>query len=203
MSKEKKEKVNLKKVMENIVSENGLSRYYKKIKKILKEYMDMDESSYSLVSLWILGSYLHKQFPAYPYLFFNAMKGSGKTRMLKIISNLAYNGKVAGSMTEAVLFRTAKERTLCIDEFEQMNARGNENLKLLLNSAYKKGTTIERMSKKKIEGSEQQVVEEFEVYCPIAMANILGMENVLGDRCISIILEKSDRKEYSIRYNKC
>jgi len=37
------------------------------------------------------------------------------------------------------------------------------------------------------------VIEEFAVYCPIAMANIRGMENVLGDRCISLILEKSSK----------
>ena len=192
---EKKEELTEKEIIENMTGEDGFRRYHKKIIKILKEYMDIDEQYYNLVALWIMGTYLHKQFPAYPYLFFNAMKGSGKTRMLKIISNLAYNGKVAGSMTEAVLFRTASKRSLCIDEFESMNAKGNENLKLLLNSAYKRGTTIERMTKRKTPEGESQVVEEFEVYCPIAMANIWGMENVLGDRCISIVLEKSNKKK--------
>jgi len=48
--------------------------------------------------------------------------------------------------------------------------------------------------KKTMEGVEQ-VVEEFEVYRPIVLANIWGMENVLGDRCITLILEKSNRKE--------
>lgn len=188
--KKEEPRKNLKQVMKDMGDkEFGLRRYYLKIKEVLEEYMDMDKEHYSLVSLWIVGSYLHKQFPAYPYLFFNAMRGSGKTRMLKIISNLAYNGKVAGSMTEAVLFRTATERTLCIDEFENMNSKGNENLKLLINAAYKRGTIIERMAKK----GEKQIVEEFEVYCPIAMANIRGMDNVVGDRCLSVILEKSSK----------
>jgi hypothetical protein len=35
------------------------------------------------------------------------------------------------------------------------------------------------------------VVEEFSVYRPILMANISGMEEVLGDRCLQIILSKS------------
>jgi hypothetical protein len=157
--------------------------------------MDIEEQYYPLVCCWIIGTYIHKQFPAYPYLFFNAMKGSGKTRLLKIIANLTKDGKVAGSMTEAVLFRTARLRTLCIDELESINAKGNENLKLLLNSAYKRGTCIERMTKKKVLGGEEQVVESFEVYCPICMANIWGMENVLGDRCISLILEKSSKSQ--------
>ena len=190
------EKIELtKEDMINLVSENGLKRSYYKIKDVLEEYMDLEQSHYSLVALWIIGTYLHKQFPAYPYLFFNAMKGSGKTRLLKIISNLAKDGKVAGSMTEAVLFRTAKDSTLCIDEFEGMNAKGNENLKLLLNAGYKKGTKVQRLTKKKTSEGEAQVIEEFAVYCPIAMANIRGMENVLGDRCISLILEKSSKTQ--------
>ena len=181
---------------EFMLGENGFLRYFNKINVVLKKYMDMREEYYQLVSLWIMGSYLHKQFSAYPYLFFNAMRGSGKTRVLKIIANLSKNGSVAGSMTEAVLFRTAYQRTLCIDEIEGINAKGNENLRLILNSAYKKGAIIERMDlQKKIKEGEERKPDVFKVYCPIALANITGMGNVLSDRCISIILEKSSRKE--------
>lgn len=173
--------------------QSDLKIYYEKIVKILREFMDLDEENYSLVACWIIGTYFHKQFASYPYLYFNAMKGSGKTRILKIISALAKNGKLVGSMTEAVLFRTAIKRSFCIDELEGINAKGMENLKLLLNSAYKKGLSVERMSKKKTQEGEQQVVEEFLVYCPIAMANIWGLGNVLSDRSISLILEKSNK----------
>jgi len=167
-----------------------LKRSYKKINEILRNYMDMNERDYTIVSLWVIGTYFHKQFSSYPYLYFNAMKGSGKSRILKIIATLSNNGKVSGSMTEAVLFRTAGNRTLCIDEFENMNAKGNENLKLLLNSAYKKGLCVER-----VKDNKDRYVESFEVYCPIAMANIWGIENVLSDRCINIILETSTKKD--------
>ena len=52
-----------------------------------------------------------------------------------------------------------------------------------------------RIKKKKgIEG-EEQVVEEFDVFRPIVMANIWGMEEVLGDRCISIVLERSNNSK--------
>lgn len=173
----------------------GLNKYYQDIIKILKEYMDLSEDCYALISTWIIATYFHKQFSSFSYLFFNAMKGSGKTRLLKIIAELSKNGSVAGSMTEAVLFRTAKERTLCIDELENINAKGNENLKLLLNSAYKRGAFVERMTKKKTLAGETQVAEKYEVYCPICMANIKGMENVLADRCISLILEKSANRK--------
>jgi hypothetical protein len=48
------------------------------------------------------------------------------------------------------------------------------------------------MKKQKGLDGENQVVEEFQPYRPIVMANIWGMEEVLGDRCINITLEKSE-----------
>jgi len=61
-----------------------------------------------------------------------------------------------------------------------------------LNAAYKKGLFIERMKKVTSAGVESYVPEQFDVFCPVAMANIWGMEEVLGDRCISIVIERSN-----------
>lgn len=174
-------------------SKEKLKEAYYNIIDVLKEYLDMKEEYYSIVALWTIGTYFHDKFPSYPYLFFNAMKGSGKSRTINLITCLAKDGSVQNSMTEAVLFRT--KGTLAIDEFEGVSRKGNENLRELLNSAYKKGTTVKRMKQEKTEKGTEMVVEEFEVYRPIVLANIWGMESVLGDRCIKIVLEKSNRKE--------
>lgn len=168
-----------------------LKKVYNKIIELLKEYLDLREDYYSLIAVWIIGTYFHKEFSTYPYLFLNAMKKSGKTRALKLISHLAKNGKLLVSMSEAVLFRTAKERTLCIDEFERIGSKEKQNLRELLNAAYKKGINVERL--KKSEKGDYEV-EEFEVYCPVVIANIWGMENVLSDRCIQLILERSNKQ---------
>lgn len=166
---------------------------YRNIIDLLKKYCDLDKNSYPIIAIWIIGTYFHDQFKSYPYLFLNAMRGSGKSRTLRLIADLSKNGEVQASMTEAVLFRT--KGTLGIDEFEGVGRKGNENLKELLNAAYKKGTTIKRMKQKKgIEGVEQ-VVESFDVYRPIVMANITGMDEVLGDRCINILIDKSNKDE--------
>lgn len=172
---------------------NKLIIAYRNIIDILKEYCDLREDYYNIVALWIIGTYFHKQFPTYPYLFLNAMKGSGKTRTLKLITFLAKEGDMLNSLTEAVLFRS--QGALAIDEFEGITRKGNEALRELLNSAYKKGTKVKRMKKKKTMEGEEQVVEEFDVYRPIVIANIWGMESVLGDRCVTLILEKSNKKE--------
>jgi hypothetical protein len=101
---------------------------------------------------------------------------------------------MTNNITEAVLFRTASAHTIVIDENESIVKKEKSGLRELLNSAYKKGSTVERMRKTKDQEGEKQVVEAFELYTPIAMANISGMEEVLGDRCITLILEKSDNQ---------
>lgn len=174
---------------EDMKLRKNLLEAYEGIKISLEKYMVMDEKNYSLVALWILGTYFHDSFPTFPYLFINAMRGSGKTRLLKLISKFSKNGEILNSLTEAVLFR--ENGTLCIDEFEGITRQGKESLRELLNSAYKQGTKVKRMKRVKVLGQEQQVVEQFDIYRPVAMANIWGMEDVLGDRCITLILEKS------------
>jgi len=162
---------------------------YDNIVEILKQYLDLREEYYSIIALWIIGTYMHKQFDSYPYLFFNAMRGSGKSRTLRLICALSKNGMVMASPTEAVLFRVTG--TLGIDEFEGIANKDKASIRELLNGAYKKGIKIIRMKKKRTSEGEQQVAEEFEPYRPIVMANINGMDEVLGDRCLTLILEKS------------
>jgi len=197
--KEEKTKIKVKKVnKKNLVLtkkqiKKKLIESFELIKEVIKEYSDIKKEYLPLIASWIIGTYMHDEFESYPYLFINAMRGSGKTRLLKLIAALSYNGEVTSSLSESVLFRTGKGRTLCIDEFEGLGKKDNSNLRELLNAAYKKGSTVKRMKKQKSLSGEEYVVEEFEVYSPIVMANIWGMEEVLGDRCISLNLERSNK----------
>lgn len=168
---------------------------YDGIKMVLTKYLDMPEEAKTIVALWCIGTYTHKEFSTYPFLFINAMRGSGKTRLLRLIEYLSWNGKLTNSMTEAVLFRTAESHTILIDEFESVGSKEKQAIRELLNSAYKKGTKIERMKKKHSKEGDEMVVEQFGMYTPISIANIWGMEEVLGDRCIPIILEKSSNPQ--------
>lgn len=169
---------------------------YELIKHILEHYMDLNEQTRSIVALWTLGTYFHNNYNTYPYLFVNAMRGSGKTRLLKIIEAFANQGQLVNLITEATMFRTTG--TLLLDEFEGVTRKGGDTLRELLNSAYKKGTKVFRMKKRKTAEGEEQVVEEFKPFRPIVMANIWGMEEVLGDRCINVLLEKSADKSKTL-----
>jgi len=168
--------------------------YYKVI-EIIRKYSDIEEQYYPLTSLWILGTYLQKQFETYPLLFINATKGSGKSRLLRLISSMAWNGKLVLDLKEAVLFRTAEFHTLAIDEFEGVGSKESGTLRTMINAAYKRGVAVERIKKTKdVKGNEVMAVDRFNLYTPVVMANIWGMEDVLSDRCLTIILDKSDKK---------
>jgi hypothetical protein len=176
---------------------------YYEIIKMLKKYIVMEESQYKIIALWLIGTYGHEYFNTYPLLFFNAMRGSGKTRTLRLISALGCggDGSVQNNLTEAVLFRIPRGKTTCIDEVEQIGNKEKSTLRELLNAAYKKGMKVCRMKKTKRKNpengqlEEMQVAEEFEPFFPIALANINGLDEVLADRAITLILEKSDNPE--------
>lgn len=173
--------------------EKKLKELYDRIESVLRKYCDLREEYYNIITLWIIGTWFHKSFNTYPYLFLNAMKSSGKSRLLNLMSHITWNGMVVISISEAVLFRTAQFRTFLIDEFETVANKEKLALRELLNSAYKKGGVVERAYKEKTKNRENIKIERFPTYCPIAMANINGMDNVLADRCISLTLERSGK----------
>lgn len=175
-------KINLGKAYEDIISQ-------------LKYYCDLAETEYHIVALWIIGTYLHKEFDTFPLLFLNATKGSGKSRLLRLIMAMAWNGKVVLDLREASLFRTAQTSSIGIDEFENVNSKEYGTLRTLLNASYKKGASVERMKKVFKDKQESQEVEKFMLYTSVALANIYGMEEVLGDRCINLTLEKSNKPQ--------
>lgn len=171
-----------------------LGEAYEEILSVIEYYMDMPEDQIKMVAIWIIGTYFHSSFSSYPFLFINAMRGSGKTRLLNIIAHLSKGseGQVQVGITEAVLFRMAKGDTLVLDEIESIGGKDKAVLREYLNTCYKVGATVKRLKKTKVHGEEKWVSEGFEPYKPIAMANIWGMEEVLNDRCVSLVLEKSN-----------
>lgn len=177
-----------------IIAKAKLNEVYHRILTVFSKYLDISEQQRKIMAVWVIGTYFHEDFNTYPYLFFNAMRGSGKTRALKLISSMGNkgDGSIQNNMTEAVLFRIPRNTTTCIDEVEQIGSKEKQTLREILNSAYKKGMKIKRMRKKTSKDGEEMITETFEPYFPICMANIWGMDEVLGDRSITLILEKSN-----------
>jgi len=168
-----------------------IGKCYEEIIEVLNYYMEMPDNQKKIAALWIIGTYFHKDFSTFPFFFINAMRGSGKTRLLNILAHLSKGskGQVQTGITEAVLFRSPPSETLILDECESIGSKDKATLREYLNACYKKGGTVRRAKKNKEGGYD---IDTFHPYKPIAMANIWGMEEVLGDRCVNITLEKSN-----------
>lgn len=176
-----------------------LGKSYESILDILSYYVDLPEDTYKFLAVWIIGTYFHKDFVTYPLLYFNAMKGSAKTRTSKLVNYLSRNGKgmVTNNTTEAVLFRHPKHLIMSLDEIERIGQKEMSAIRELLNAVYKKGTKIERTKKVKTKDGEEFIVESFEPFFPLTIANIYGLEEVLQDRAFTVILERSNNPLYT------
>lgn len=162
-------------------------KVFDEIKVLLKKHISLDEGYYDFIALWIIGTYFYPLFESYPYLFIIGTKRSGKTKLLQLISLLAFNGILTGSITEASTFRPTQyfKNTLCIDEIERISGKEMANYRDLLKMGYKKGLIIRRQGDKK-----RDITYEFNVYCPKVLANIQGFEEILEDRGFPIVIER-------------
>jgi 5S rRNA maturation endonuclease (ribonuclease M5) len=172
------------------------SSVYIEIKETLNRFIDFNhEKDADIIALWIIGSYLFPAFDAYPYLYLVGVKRSGKTKTLLLIERLTFNAIMASDLTTSVLFRIveAKRATVALDESEQLSDKTRkQDLRLILNSGYKRGAPAYRARKLK-NGSFS--LEVFEVYSPKAIANISGMDNVLEDRSLTFTMVRTNNKE--------
>ena len=169
---------------------------YLKTKEVLSRYIDSSELNYDLLTIWTLGTYFHNQFETYPLLTLMARKQSGKTRTLKLLSELACgsDGSTSTSITETYLFRH-KEGAVFFDEMESVSSKDKTALREIINSVYKKGNKIVRYRESRKEGVKEYVEECFYPYYPLGLANIYGFGDVLTDRSLQLILQRSAKKQ--------
>jgi hypothetical protein len=169
---------------------------YLKTKDILSKYLDTTNLNQDLLTTWILGTYFHEQFETYPLLIFMARKQSGKTRSLKLSSALSSgsDGSISTAITETSLFRH-RTGAMFFDEMESISSKEKTALRETINSVYKRGNKIVRYIEKKVNGERQYVEECFYPFYPLGLANIYGFGDVLADRSLQIILQRSTKAQ--------
>lgn len=172
---------------------------YNKILTHLRRYIVFeDERIYSVLSLWVIGTYFYKIFRYYPYVWLNADKGSGKSRVMEVILPLAFNAVMAVNHSEASIFRLVDVdgATLLIDEFEKLKKNNQQSIMTLLNSGFNAEATVIR---------NERIVDSFKPtpfssYSPKMFAGIDDISDVLMDRCIKIKMFKKPKGVEVERY---
>lgn len=146
-------------------------------------------------ALWIAHAHLVEAFENTPRLaFLSPEPGSGKSRCMELTEALTPRPVLSVNSSVAYVFRKISDEaglpTLLMDEidavFSNGKGDGNEDLRGLLNSGYRKGATAGRAA---IRGKEI-VTEEWPSYCAVALAGLNQLPDTLMTRSIVINMKR-------------
>lgn len=180
--------------------EVNLKSCLNKIIEHIKRFIILqDHKLYTYLGLWIIGTYMYRVFRYYPYIWINADKGSGKSRIMEVICPISFNGLMSTNQTQATVFRSVDVDgcTLFIDEFEKMNDDMQQGILTVLNGGFNvdSGNTS-RMEK----DGDSYRRKTFTSYSPKVFAGISEISDVLQDRCVKIRMLKKNKDEHVERY---
>lgn len=145
---------------------------------------------------WITHSYFYSLFDITPYNDYSGMKNVGKSKHLKLLRMLCYNGISSGDASISSIFRTIQGTgaTLLLDETE--NLKGGKEDRADLENLLRNGFSKEGQITRSKEGKNKEFHPEFfSVYSPKALGHIHGLDNVLEDRCIKTKLRRTTNKK--------
>ena len=173
---------------------------YSMVKEAWQNYIEFENQEYyDLITLWTVGTYFFHLFSAYPYIYVGGLKQTGKTKVLTVASFMCFNAIFSNNISTSSIYRLIQSGrcTLLMDETEKLGERDRATeLRNLLLAGYKKGAKVYRTEKT---SGERLVPEAFEVYSPKMIANIRGIEDVLEDRCITIIMKRGKNRDITNR----
>lgn len=164
---------------------------FNEIAGLLRRYICFpDPADADVVTLYIMGTYIYRLFPAYGYLHLHGIRESGKSNVARIIAELGFNSMLASNITGPVMFRMLQATcgTVIIDEAEKLNNPKPDtpaaDLMLMMNDGYKRGGRAYRADFN--EATKQHEPVAFDIYSPKVFASIAELQYVLASRCIII-----------------
>lgn len=177
-----------------------VSSVYEAIRDHLKKYAFIkNDDVYTVLSLWIMGTYMFRAFRHYPYLHISAEKESGKSHLMELMSRLAFNGRMLVEPSKSSLFREIDLNlsSLFLDEVEGLKTKNKAShtaLMSVLNSGYGKTGSISVV--------ESGKPRKFSTYSPKMFAGIEDISDTLSSRSIKIRMLRKRSDEPIERYRE-
>lgn len=162
----------------------------------IRRYIVLPEQTAVVVAAWIMAAWAVDSVDHFPHLAVTSpAKRCGKTRLLSVLELLLPKPLFAASISPAALYRVIQQDrpTLLIDEAQSLQRRGSEAsevLRELLCAGINRQARVFRCG-----GPNGQELEAFPIFCPKAVALIGSLDDVLGDRCISVRMERKQSGE--------
>jgi len=174
---------------------------FEKFKAIRMKYLDYPAPYYyDVLALWDLGTYFCQIFQTYPEIFFQAVRESGKTKSLQISEGLGFNGMLIISLRNSPLFRISQDNraTTLVDEIKRKYEGMDTDVDDALRGKYKKGAKVLRTEKT---GQGAFQVNSYDLFSPLAMANIRGIQPDQEQRAIIFSLIPTMTKKGNLTPN--
>lgn len=171
------------------------------IKELFEELFDFqDKKLYDFFPCFIIYTYFFPLFESAPVIHLWGAAGSGKTKIMEMLSLMAFNPVTSGNITEASVFRLVEgRRAVCLlDESEDLSKteRGHAITNLVLNG-YRRGNMIYRMDKV----GKQITSSHYDVFSPKVIANITGLDKeALLSRAIRVTTNSSRNAAKANKY---
>jgi hypothetical protein len=155
-----------------------------------------------LVALWVMATYLFRVFTFFPYLVLQSVdKRSGKSLVLEILAEVAWNAVSSVPPSAAALFRDihVNATTMLLDEVEHL---GNVNkddqgaVLAVLNAGFKYDAMVARCEKR----DDVWVSVRYRAYSPKAFASIKALADVIRDRSVVVRMKRRHKDEKVARF---
>lgn len=150
------------------------------------KYLDIPMVESRLLACWSMATHWYPLWPAFGLLAVNGSFGSGKSRLLTVLSQIVFQPVNLANCTAAAMVRCQRTSAL-IDEAELIGtgSSGQRELKLILQASYRKeGGEVVRCA-------GRGRLAKWAVYGPKAIAAIKPLDDVLASRAIVIKMHRS------------
>lgn len=165
------------------------------IQQTYKKYIFCGDIWYDIHACWDIATYFYTLFNAFPYLELRGIKGSAKTKVMRVSRCFSFNpSKILTNPSESSLFRSVNDQrpTLYLDECERLFnvVKGkieHDGRVEILNSGYDREGNVPRVEKI----GNKFVTIHYATYCPKVLASINGLQGATEDRSIIHIMTRA------------
>jgi hypothetical protein len=169
-----------------------LPRLYKQVRRFVASYLYVtDTTSIDMIALYILLSWIYDKFTVVPYLRALGSYGTGKSRLLQVVSALGHRSINAGGATTAAPIFRIMDRfhgMLIVDEADFHGTDIENEVTKVLTTGYMKGFPVLRAERDKDDKAFS--VTGYDCYGPKVLSTRKKFyDEALESRCLTIEMQ--------------
>ena len=159
-----------------------------------KKYLEFaSDFEYVKFNLWNIATYFFELFDAFPYNDYTGTKRAGKTKSLEYQKLVCFNSIMSPDITSSATFRIIEGlgSTMLFDESEEFKNRKNEQAQAVRNLLIQGFLKDQYAVRSETTKDRNFTPTQYNLYSPKSLAHINAFDDVLEDRCIEQINQRT------------